>query len=805
MEKYLNPALSPEERAEDLLSKMTLEEKMAQVVGIFGMPPKQIPPERLAMISKLMPNGIGQVSALMVRTLPNVHDALAMQRDLQKIIMESSPHHIPAIFHMEGVCGTMLTGSTSFSSNLGRGATFDPELEEEVGRVVARQELAAGVTQILCPVLDVNREPRMGRVTESYSEDPTLAAAMGTAMAKGLQGTKVGELKADACAKHFMGFHSSEGGVHGSASFAGDRVMMEIYGKPFQAAIAKADIKAVMPCYNTFDGEPASASKKLLTDILRDQMGFTGAAISDYGAVSNIHEIQHVGETLAEGGYLSLQAGMDCELPMPKALTKDLEEMFRDGRADVAVLDQAVLRELTAKFRMGLFEQPFALSDEDFDKVFNQPHDTEVTLRVARESLILLKNDGVLPLRKGLKKIALIGPHAAWANHYFGGYTHLTMAEGMRAAKSSMAGVMGNAQQKEINYIPGTIVEFSETEKFGDVLKYVKPGCQTILEKLREDLPETEIVYAHGYHVAGSDESGFAEALEACKDADLILLTLGGKHGTSSIATMGEGIDATNINLPAAQDRFIEEAAKLGIPMVGIHIDGRPISSDIADEKLSAILECFSPAECTAKVVSEVLRGETNPSGKMPITTARNAGQVPVYYNHLPGSEWHQSPSIGFQNYVDCPHEPRYRFGHGLSYTTFEYSDLVIGSETVDPSGSVTIACTVKNTGAVKGCETVQLYLNDPYASMTRPVQELQGFKRVDLEPGEAKTVTFTLYPSQMAFLTQDMKWKIEKGQVNVMVGSSSADIRLTGSYRIAEDKFIEGRTREFWADAEVK
>ena len=858
MEKYLDPSLSPEERAQDLLDKLSLEEKMAQVTGMFAFPEKMLPPGAMEHMKEAFSNGMGQVSCLFMRNFRDVHEALALQRRYQKLIMENSPHHIPAIFHQEGLTGSMLLGSVSFPANINRGASFDPELEEEIGRITARQELSGGITQILAPVLDINRDPRLGRVGETYGEDPTLAAAMGSALTKGLQETSVDGRQADACAKHFMGFHTSEGGIHGASTYIGDRTLLEIYGKPFQAAIAKSGLKAVMPCYDSMDGEPASASRHLLTDILRGEMGFTGAAISDYGAVGNIHTVQGVEETLAQAGYRSLEAGMDCELPMKDAFGEELLQMFRDGRADTAVLDQAVLRELTAKFRMGLFEHPYALPDEAFDRVFTDGDERGVSLKSARESLILLKNDGVLPLRKDLKKIAVIGPHADWANHYFGGYTQFTMVEGMFAAKNSMAGVMGNAAAEEVKYIPGTRVEFSETDKFRGVMEWAKPGVDTILKKLREDLPGSEIVYAHGYQVAGADESEFEEALECCRGADVILLTLGGKHGTSSIATMGEGVDATNINLPKCQDRFMKEAAKLGIPMVGIHIDGRPVSSDTADEKLSAILECFSPSECTAQAVSEILRGEVNPSGKLPLSVAFSAGQIPVYYNHPNGSEWHQGMSIGFQNYVDCPHYPRYFFGHGLSYTTFEYADLTVNgicqqhretlggaeriaersefgqnlgssagasengkaqSETAAgeevltedripsaaPDQKVTISLKLTNTGDAAGTEVVQLYLRDCFASMTRPAQELAGFARAALEPGETKTVTFTVDPSVAAFLTRDLKWKTEAGRFDVMIGSSSADIRLAGAYQLTGDRFLEGRDRSFFAEAKVE
>ena len=352
--------------------------------------------------------------------------------------------------------------------------------------------------------------------------------------------------------------------------------------------------------------------------------------------------------------------------------------------------------------------------------------------------------------------------------------------------------------------VPGTQVQSDETEEFAQIGRQIKPDCPSLLAKLTSSLPDAEITYAYGYPIAGADESHFAEALQTAAGADLVILTLGGKHGSGSVATMGEGVDATDINLPRCQDAFIRAAANLHKPMIGIHFGGRPISSDAADECLDAILEAWNPSEMGAEALTRVLTGETAPSGRMPVTTARSAGQIPVYYNHPNGSSWHQGDSIGFQEYVDMPHRPRYYFGQGLSYTTFAYDGLRIDKEEVGPREEITVSCQVTNTGSRAGTEVVQLYLRDEQACMVRPVQELVGFARVALEPGESRQVCFTFRPDRMAFLNREMRWLVEKGMIGVRIGASSEDIRLRGAFRIRESAIIQGRERCFYAKTDI-
>lgn len=799
MEKYLNPALSPDERAEDLLGKLSLDEKMAQVCGMWLRPDDEEGMRTNAL------HGIGQVSTLFMRSMETLDEVVKWQRKVQKMVMENSEHQIPAVFHMEGLCGAFIQDSTSFPSGIGRGSSWDPQLEEKIARIVSRQELACGITQVLAPVLDISRDSRMGRQGETYGEDPTLAAAMGTAYTRGIQRNETAGRKAESVAKHFLGFHNSLGGIHGASSEIGDRLLDEVYGKPFQAAIAGANLRGVMPCYCSLNGRPLSASKNILTGLLRDEMGFDGVVTADYGSVSNVHCAQHAAESLTEAGKVCMDAGLDVELPSREGYNEELKKWFADGRADMSVLDRAVLRVLRAKFRMGLFEHPFALDGEELRSVFTKDEDKEITLQSALESMVLLKNNGVLPLDKKVKKIAVVGTQAANARIFFGGYTHLSMEEAVHAVANSIAGLKsGSTEGKKMLTVPGTQIQSDETEEFDAILHRQKPQCKSLLEMLKEKLPDAEITYAYGYAIAGDDLSHIDEALEAVKNADVVIMTLGGKHGSCSVASMGEGVDGTDINLPVCQDTFIRRAAELGKPMIGIHFNGRPISSDAADTYLDAIVEAWNPSEMGAEAITQVLLGEYNPGGRLPVCVARNAGQIPIYYNHPNGCAWHQGESIGFKDYVDMPHTPRYFFGHGLSYTTFEYADLKLSAQEVAPQGALDIELTVKNIGNYDGDEVVQLYICDSYASVARPVKELAGFVRVHLKVGEKKKVSFRMQASQTAFLDGDLKWKVEKGEIRVLVGSSSEDIRLTDSFTITENAWIEGRTRGFCAAVKV-
>ncbi|MGY0390608.1 glycoside hydrolase family 3 N-terminal domain-containing protein [Nocardioides sp. WG-D5] len=794
---WMDDALTAGDRADLLLDRLSLDQKMAQVSCYF---PTDI--AQTADFVEQFPHGIGVVSTLETRSARTLDEVTDFQRRIQSEAMERSAHGIPAIFHMEGVCGAFLPGATSFPSGLGRAASWDVELERRVGEIVGRQERALGITHTLAPVLDVSRDPRMGRHGESYGEDPTLAAALGVAFTRGVQAQDADGRRTEAVAKHFIGSHHTEGGIHGAHCNIPDRLLVEVYGKPFQAAITEAGLRGVMPSYNSISGEPASGSARLLTTLLRGQMGFDGLIVSDYGAIANLQTVQRVAESPAHAGLAALRAGMDVEQHVSHGFGSDLREWFAQGRADVALLDRAVRAVLTAKFRMGLFDAPLAPEASDRDAVFLTDTDREVALDSARESLVLLHNDGALPLRPDVGTIAVIGCHAASARFFFGGYTHYSMAEGKLAANSSMAGLTTHSDdlQTVTDNVPGTTIEASDRASFEELLESQKPGIRSLLEELRIQMPDAQVTWARGYPFAGDDDSGHNEAVALAAGADVILLTLGGKHGTASIASMGEGIDATDINLPPCQEQLIVKLAALGTPMIGIHLDGRPVSSDAADAHLAALLEAWSPAEGGAEAIVDVLTGAHEPSGRMPVTVARNAGQIPVYYNHPHGSAWHQGHSVGFAEYVDSPHTPRYSFGHGLSYTSFDYTGLRLSSHDVCADDTLDITLSITNTGNRPGSEVVQLYVSDRCASVSRPVLELAGFRRVELEPGKTTEVSFRLDISQLAFLDSEMRWRVEAGEVDVMIGASSNDLRLIDKVTIRSDAHLGGATRGFYA-----
>jgi beta-glucosidase len=794
---WMDERLTASERADLLLSRLSLEEKMAQVSCYF---PTDI--TQTADFCERFPNGIGEVSCLETRSALSLDEVTDFQRRIQSEAMEGSGHGIPAIFHMEGLCGAYLPGATSFPSGLGRAASWDVELERRVGEIVGRQERALGITHTLAPVLDVARDPRMGRHGETYGEDPSLAAALGVAFTLGVQGEDTSGRRTEAVAKHFVASHHTEGGIHGAHCNVPDRTLIEVYGKPFQAAITLGGLRGVMPSYNSVAGEPVSASARLLTTLLREQMGFDGLVVSDYGAVGNLHTVHRVAPSLAHAGLAALRAGMDVELHMPQGFSSGLRHWFAEECADLALLDRAVHQVLEAKFRMGLFEHPFAPDPDARDLAFGSLNDSAVALDSARESIVLLRNDGALPLAQDLRTLAVIGCDAVSARFFFGGYTHYSMAEGKLAVNSSMAGLATGSDDLVTitDTVHGTTIEASERPVFEELLQRQQPEVSNLLDELRTRMPNTEVSWAYGYPFAGDDDTGHDEAIEIAQRADVVLLTLGGKHGTASIASMGEGIDATNINLPTCQEELIVKLAQLGKPMIGVHLDGRPVSSDAADTHLAALLEAWSPAEGGAEAIVDVLTGVHGPSGRLPVSVAHNAGQVPVYYNHPHGSAWHQGESIGFSDYVDAPHTPRYPFGHGLTYTSFTYEALALSKHQVGPEDTIDVTLTVRNEGERVGTEVVQLYVSDKFASISRPVLELAGFRRVTLEPGQDATVDLRLDLSQLAFLDADMRWRVEAGHVEVMVGASSADLRLTDTVHIDSDALIDGRTRSFYA-----
>lgn len=803
VKKYTDTKLSPKERAKALLAELSAEEKLGQLNCYF---PREFSDGELGDMGTTHPAGVGHITSLELRSKKSYAEIAKTMRSFQQKAIELSPHGIPAIVHMEGVCGLLLKGSATFPSGIARGASWDTGLEYEVGKTVGEQAAAAGISQIFAPVLDVTRDSRFGRQCESYGEEPTLVAAMGTAYANGLQSEKEG-LKPQATAKHFLGFHKSEGGVHAAHCDIPERQLKEVYAKPFHSVIRDANLKGIMPCYNSINGEPVSCSEEIMTHLLRDELGFDGITVSDYCAISNLTDMQKVCESYTQAGVRAIEAGMDVELQFKKCYNDELLELFKTGKLDMAVLDRAVERVLEFKFSAGLFENPFGSSETELEKAFNNKKYKEVSKKSAQEGIVLLKNDNVLPLTGKPKKIAVIGWHAGTVRSQFGGYSHFGMTEALVGAMSLMAGVAEGTQRKD-NFYAGSRVEREDVfeNQFEELAKDFYPDMQPLFKEIALRYPDSNVVYSYGYDYAGSDCSKHKKAIETCRGADVIILTLGGKNGAGVTCTTAENMDSTNINLPICQEVFIEKAAKLGIPMVGVHFDGRPISGDNADKYLNAILEGWNLSEFGSSAVADVICGKVNPSGKLPVTVAYCAGQCPIYLGHPNYTSYNRfdTPEYYRRN-ADTPMAPRYAFGHGLSYTKFKYSDLHLTEKNISPDRNIGVSFKLTNAGKRNGAEVVQIYVSDMYSSLVRPIQELIGFKRIELKAGESKEIHFNLDLTQLAFLDKKMNWKIEKGEFTLLMGSSSDDIRLKDTFCVTEDLIIDGKKKKFYADIKIK
>lgn len=794
---YQDPTASSTARAEDLLQRMTLRQKIGQLQCIMS-----------GEVQKDFPDGVGAASMIMHGMTEK--EVAEISRTLQEQIMAQTPFRIPALMHVEALSGGIFPGATCYPTPIAQASTWQPELVERMSGTIHRQMRAVGLRQAFAPVMDVSREPRWGRQGETYGEDPTLCAAMSVAYVRGLQSD--GDVISTG--KHFLGYSNPEGGLNASTTNITPRRLREIYAKPFQAAITEAGMKGAMNSYAIIDAEPVSNSEKILTGLLRNELGFKGFVISDYESVSHPLTRYHTARNLKECGIRALTAGLDLEAPAPKGFSTDgLLDAVESGQLDPAYIDRACRRILQMKFSIGLFERPFPDQDE-MKRQYHLPQYEQDSLEIAKKSLVLLKNDGTLPLPKTIRKIALIGPHVDNCRAMFGCYSWGAMVEmisNMSANgdnESGMAGVDSNAIMDKSADFDGMTEMMGKFSKFPGskvakegvgveaLVRRQYPGMRSLLEELRQQLPETQIVFVHGFDYTGTDTSGFEEAYAAAKTADVVLVSCGGKYGWGPGITMGECADTSSINLPGVQEQFFKGLAELHIPYIALHFDGRPVSSDELDRSASAILECWSPARHGAEAITATLFGENNPAGRLPVTVARSSSQLPVYYAHDNGTSYDSTMDFNFKGYTDGSNSPRYFFGYGLSYTSFAYANLQIKTD----GDSVTIRADITNTGARSGDETVQFYVADRCASMTRPVMELAGFRRITLQPGEKKTVVMTSRFSQFAFLDKSMHWITEAGSMDVMIGAACNDIRLRGHFEIPHTINVDAAARGFYA-----
>lgn len=799
MDKYKDPSLSAEERTKDLLSRMTLEQKIDQLTCLVTIE-TDIPD-----FKKYVPAGIGHVGAF--TTASCVEKIAEYVYQLQKFLTQETELGIPALIHCEASAGAQFTEADVFPSAIAQASTFEPELIGRMAEIIRRQMLEVGFRQALSPVVDIARDPRWGRVTETYGEDGALTSAMASAFVKGIQTDDLREGIA-ATAKHYVGHGITEGGINMGRNMVSARDLKEIHCKPFQSAITEAGMRGVMCSYCSMNGEPVVASKTLLTDILRDEMGFEGIVVSDYVAVDRLVDPFCVTDSFEEAGKLAIKAGLDVEYPRPKGFTYAMKEAVAAGELSMEVIDRAVKRVLKLKFELGLFENPYP-NIEALKKTLHCKETETLNEELASKSFILLKNEHkLLPLSRNIKKIAVLGPHGDNVRSYFGTFSYPAALD-MSLAREEDGQVFEEpgliVYDIEQSYV-GQIREVSP--RIGKRISREFPAVRSLYHALQEYLPDSQVVYAQGINCAGSDVAGMEEALRAAADADVVILTLGGKNGWGITSTVGEGVDSTDIDLPGRQEEFARRVYELHKKTVVLHFDGRPLSNAYVASHFDAILEVWQPGVMGGQALCKTLFGESNPGGRLPVTAARNAGQLPVYYGLPRGSGYVAAGHTGMirnkNGYINDTAYPLYYFGHGLSYTTFHYSDARIDRTKVTAKDVMNISVAVENTGDVAGDEVVQLYFTDQTASMVRPTMELAGFKRIFLKPGEKKEVTFQMRVSQMAFLNRDNHWVVEKGAVTFSLGASCADIRETLQAEVTESALVDERTRGFYAQTKV-
>ncbi len=770
------------ERVDDLIGRMTLEEKVAQLCGCWHfdlLGPSGYEAER--MKSKLH-HGIGQVSRLAgMSPEPPAETAVAVNA-IQRYLLESTRLGIPAIFHEECLCGYQARQGTVFPQAIGLAATWDPELVRRMTDAIRQEMVAVGARQGLAPVLDITRDPRWGRTEETFGEDPYLASVMGKAYVQGLQGDRLSE-GVMATAKHFIGYGCSEGGLNWSPVHILPRELREVFARPFETAIREAGLASVMNAYNEIDGIPCAVSRELLTDFLRGHLGFQGLVVSDYMAIESASHYHRVSRDFKGAGVQAIRAGMDVELPSATSYAF-LAAAVREGLVDQTTIDLSVRRVLEAKFRLGLFEKPYVDTDR-IPEAFGRPEAREISHRLATESTTLVKNqDGLLPVSREVKSIAVIGPLSDSIRCLLGDYNFVSFTEGVVGTFQSMAKEAGIDPVELGGFVGHHATMFSDFLEPTDEEAIARENydVQTILDGIRSLAGnEVTVTHARGCAVLGSDRSGFQEAVDAASQSDIAILVLGGKSGLDATCTCGETRDSATLGLPGVQQELLEAVQATGTPVVMVLVSGRPLAIAWAAENVGAILLAWLPGQEAGRAVADVLFGRAAPGGRLPMSVPRGVGQVPVYYSHKPSGGRSQFSG----HYVDMPASPLFPFGFGLGYTSFEYGHLRINPEEVESGGTVHISCNVRNTGPTAGDEVVQLYVHDREAEVTRPVQELAGFCRVNLRPGETRTVSFSLKAAQLAFYNAGMEFVVEPGNIDVMVGASSEDIRLMGEFQI--------------------
>jgi len=770
---YLDRTEAVEKRAEDLLRRMTLKEK----VGQLNMPcvyldelGKDIPAKLAACkrfaegtyTDEIGPGG-GFFTLADRVLLEGARQQAEYFNHLQEIAVEKTRLKIPLLQTEEGTHGAMFPGATIFPEGLAIGSSWDMDLVNSIYAVAAREARAVGIHQLGTLVIEPNRDPRLGRNAEAFSEDPYLCSQIAREIVHGGQGENVfSNDKVVTVLSHFPGQSQPVSGLEAGSMEISERNLRETFLIPWVAGIQKAGSLAVMATYPDVDDVPTHSSEKLLTQLLREELGFKGLVLSEGGGIGTLIWDQIVA-TQKEAGALALKAGVDVDISYEPAYMRPLIENVEEGKVSMALVDRAVRRVLEQKFRLGLFDHPY-VDVERAATILHAKGHQDLALRAAREGIVLLKNEkSFLPLPKDLKSIAVIGPNSDAATNQLGDYS-------------------------PVHNGPATLKDL--------------PHIVTVLEGINRKLSKgTRVLHVKGCGVLGDDKRGFGEAIRAAKNASVAVVVVGEQFGKSeghdpqTWPTDGEGHDMASLDLTGVQEDLIKAVYETGTPIVVVLMNGRPLSIRWTAEHVPAVVEAWVPGERGGEAVADVLFGDYNPSGRLSITLPRHVGQLPDYYNYKPSKAYrtksHPGPEMtGVSTgvpYVDMPATPLYEFGYGLSYTKFEYSNLRISPEQIRPAAIVQVSADIRNTGEREGVEVAQLYIHRVTGSVTTPVKELRGFERVSLKPSEHTTVSFTLSPEDVALLNRDMHWVVEPGDIDIMVGRSSEDIRLKGTLQAIE------------------
>jgi beta-xylosidase len=725
----------PQERILELLAQMTLDEKLAQIVGFWekgdgeAVAPLQGEFGAITSLEQFSRHGLGHLTrAYGTRPVDSAERARWLW-EFQRGLVTNTRLGIPAIVHEECLTGLNAWKAATFPTPLGWGAAFDPELVEQMGALIGESMRALGVHQGLAPVLDVIRDPRWGRVEECIAEDPYLVGTIGTSYVRGLQSQGV-----HATLKHFVGYSGSRAGRNFAPVHAGAREVADVLLIPFEMAVLDGQARSVMSSYTEIDGVPVAADPSILTGLLREQWGFDGPVVADYFGVAFLQLLHHIATDLGDAAGQALSAGVDVELPTGDAYLGPLADAVRAGRVEEALIDRAVLRVLRQKQELGLLDATF--EDEPPAGVdLDSPEHRALARKLAEQSIVLLRNDGVLPLAPQ-KRIAVIGPNADRTGALFGCYSFINHV---------------------LPHHPG-----------------VEAGIDvpTVLDALRGEF--ATVAYSAGCAVDDDDRSGFDAAVAQASAADIAVLVMGDQAGLFGRGTVGEGCDTDDLELPGVQRELVEAVLATGTPTVLVLVTGRPYAIDWAMLRCAAVVQAFFPGEEGAGAVAGVLSGRINPSGRLPVSLPRSAGAQPYSYLHPPLGEGNEVTNLD-----TTPPAP---FGFGLSYTTFGYDELSAAEE-VATEGPVAVSVRVTNTGSIAGTEVVQLYGRDVVGSVTRPVAQLLGYQRVQLEPGESVTVRFSVPAARLAFSDRTNTRIVEPGELDLWVGTSAqraAELRTT-------------------------